>query len=62
MEVPWLVWLDGASAGRYLGSKRELLFLFPAGDVHFNQHRPHVIELAIQTLRMTDDKFSRQAP
>ena len=57
MEVPRLVRLDGAPSRRYLGPKRELLVLFPAGDLHFDQRHPHVIELAVQTLRMTDDKF-----
>ena len=56
MEVPRMVWLGGASPRRYLGPKRELLVLFPAGDMYSGQRHPHVIELAVQTLRMTNDK------
>ena len=47
MEAPGLVRLDRASSGRRLGSKRELLFLFPVGDVHFDQRHSHAVELAV---------------
>ena len=50
VEVPRLVRLDGAPPGRYLDSKRELLVLFPAGDLHFDQRHPHAIELAVSAV------------
>ena len=56
VEVPWLVWLDRASPRRFLGSKRKLFLLFPAGDMHSHQHRSLLIELAVSALRMTNDR------
>ena len=50
MEVPGLVRLDRTSSGRCLGSKRELLLLFPVGDVHFGQRHSHAIELAVSAV------------
>jgi hypothetical protein len=50
MEVPRVVWLDRTPPRRYLDPKRELLVLFPASHLHFDQHHPHFIELAVQTL------------
>jgi len=50
MEVPGLVRLDGTSSGRRLGSKRELLLLFPVGDLHFDQRHSHAIELAVSAV------------
>ena len=54
MEVPRVVRLAGASPRRYLDPKRELLVLFPAGDLHSDKRHPHVIELAVSTVRMTN--------
>jgi hypothetical protein len=56
VEVPRVVRLAWTSPRRYLDPKRELLVLFPAGDMYSDQRHPHVIELAVQTLRMTNDK------
>ena len=56
VEVPRVVRLAGASPRRYLDPKRELLVLFPAGDLHSDQRHPHVIELAVSTVRMTNDR------
>lgn len=50
MEVPRVVWLGGASPGRYLGPKRELFVLFPPGDLHPDQRHPHFIKLAVSAV------------
>ena len=50
MEVPGLVRLDGTPSGRRLGSKRELLLLFPVGDVHLDQRHSDAIELAVSAV------------
>ena len=50
MEAPGLVRLDRAPSGRRLGSKRELLLLFPVGDVHLDQRHSHAIELAVSAV------------
>jgi hypothetical protein len=50
VEVPRVVRLDRPSSRRYLDSERELLVLFPAGDVHFDQHHHYVIELAVSAV------------
>ena len=47
MEVPRVVWLGGASSGRYLNPKRELFVLFPFGDLYPDQRHPHFIKLAV---------------
>jgi hypothetical protein len=50
VEVPRVVRLAGTSPRRYLDPKRELLVLFPAGDLHSDQRYPHTIELAVSAV------------
>ena len=50
MEVPRVVWLDRTPPRRYLDPKRELLVLFPFGDLYPDQRHPDFIELAVSAV------------
>jgi hypothetical protein len=50
LAVPESLRLAGQTPGRHFRAEGKFLFLLSGHDLHFGQHRPHAIELVVQTI------------